>query len=218
MPNPAFQRTLRKRPRKAAELYVRKHMAQGKVKTSRERLLVTYAEHWQSSQTFLKLGIENPEGSYHQFLGSIVFTAFSLEAFLNHVGEAIFKSWPELEKLTPKGKVNLITEKLGVKVDYGSMPWQIIPEIIGVRNKIAHGKNELLRDERMLTVDTYDEKMGEILRSHWQSYVTQQSAERACEKVQEICKTIWAKANFKELELFEIGGQSGSAEFVADVE
>jgi hypothetical protein len=191
-------------------------MAQEKVKTSRERLLITYAEHWHSSRTFLKLGIENPIGSYHQFLGSLVFTAFSLEAFLNHVGDALFKSWPELEKLTPKGKVDVITEKLGIKVDYGSMPWQIVPEIIGVRNKIAHGKNELLQDERMLTVDTYDKKMGEILRAKWQSYATQQSAERAREKVEEICKAIWARTEFKEHELFDIGGQTGSAKLVAN--
>lgn len=79
-------------------------MSTGKVRTSRERLLITYSEHWHSSRTFLKLGIENPTGSYHQFLGSIVFTVFALEAFLNHVGESLFKSWPELEKLTPKGK------------------------------------------------------------------------------------------------------------------
>jgi hypothetical protein len=184
------------------------------VRTSRERLLVTYAEHWHSSRTFLKLGIENRKGSYHQFLGSIVFTAFSLEAFLNHVGESLFESWPELEMLTPKGKVDLITEKLGIKVDYGSMPWQIIPEIIGVRNKIAHGKNELLKDERILTVDTYDEKMGEILRAHWQSYATQPKAEKAREEVEKLCKAIWAKTEFKDHELFEIGGQSGSAEFV----
>lgn len=193
-------------------------MTSGNVRTSRERLLITYSEHWHSSRTFLKLGIENPQGSYHQFLGSIVFTAFSLEAFLNHVGEALFKSWLELEKLTPKGKIDVIAEKLGIAVDYGSMPWQIVPEIIGVRNKIAHGKNELLQDERMLTVDTYDEKMGEILRAPWQNYATQKSAERAREKVEEICKAIWAKTKFREHELFRSGMQSGSAEFVVDDE
>lgn len=189
-------------------------MKPDKVKTTRKHLLITYAEHWHSSRTFLKLGIENPKGSYHQFLGSIVFTAFSLEAFLNHVGESLFASWPELEMLSAKGKVDLITEKLGIKVDYGSMPWQIIPEIIGVRNKIAHGRNELLRDERMLAVDKYDKKMGEILLAEWQSYATRQKAEQAREKVEELCKAIWSKTSFKEHELFQLSGQSGRAEFV----
>lgn len=191
-------------------------MSTGKVKTTRERLLITYAEHWHSSSTFLKLGIENPKGSYHQFLGCIVFTAFTFEAFLNHVGEAQFKSWSDLERLTPKGKVNLIAEKLNVKVDYSSMPWQVVPEIFGIRNKIAHGKNELLDDERMLSVDSYDEKMGEILRAEWQSYATQESAERARAKVEEICNIFWAKTNFKDHELFQLSGQSGRAKFIED--
>lgn len=108
----------------------------------------------------------------------------------------------------------MITEKLGMAVNYGLMPWQIIPEIIGVRNKIAHGKNELLQDERMLTVDTYDEKMGEILRAPWQEYATQKNAEKAREKVEEIFKTIWANTSFKEHELFRSGMQSGTAKFV----
>jgi len=191
-------------------------MITGKVKTSRERLLITYSEHWHSSRTFLKLGKENPKGAYHQFLGSIVFTAFSLEAFLNHVGEALFKSWPEIEKLTPKGKVSLIAEKLSLKIDFGLMPWQVIPEIMGVRNKIAHGKNELLLDERTLTVDSYDEKMGEILRAPWQNYATQKNAERARKKVKEIYKAIWEKTDFKEFELLKLGLQSGSAEFIGE--
>ena len=128
-------------------------------------MLITYAEHWHSSKTFLQLGIENAKGSYHQFLGSIVFTAFALEAFLNHVGETLFSSWPDLEKLTPKGKINVIAEKLLIDVHYGTAPWQVVPEIFGFRNKVAHGKNELLKDERMLSVDSYDELMDEILRA-----------------------------------------------------
>lgn len=193
-------------------------MSVGKVRTSRERLLISYSEHWHSSRTFLKLGIENPKGSYHQFLGSIVFTAFALEAFLNHVGESLFTSWPELEKLTPKGKIDVITEKLGLVVNYGRMPWQIVPEIIGVRNKIAHGKNELLQDERMLTVDNYDEKMGEILRAPWQEYATKENAEKARKEIEEIFKLIWAKTSFKEHELFRSGMQSGTAKFEGESE
>lgn len=191
-------------------------MKLGQVLTSRERLLITYSEHWHTSNTLLQRGIENPKGSYHQFLGSILFTAFSLEAFLNHVGEDIFKSWGELEKLSTKGKIDVIGEKLGVAVDYGRPPWQAVPEIIGIRNKVAHGKNELLQDERMLTVDTYDEKMGEILRAPWQNYATQSNAERARTQVEAICRAIWEKTEFSADELFRSGMQSGTAQFVEE--
>ena len=184
------------------------------VVTSRKRMLITYAEHWHTSRIFLQLGIENPKGSYHQFLGSIVFTAFALEAFLNHVGESLFVSWPDLEKLTPKGKINVITEKLQIDVNYGEVPWQVVPEIFGVRNKVGHGKTELLQDEQMLSVDSYDELMGEILRAPWQQSATRENAEKARERVEQLCKTIWRRTNFDEHELFTSGMQSGSAQYV----
>jgi hypothetical protein len=96
------------------------------------------------------------------------------------------------------------------------MPWQVVPEIFGVRNKVAHGKNELLQDERMLSVDSYDERMGEILRAPWQTYATRENAELAREKVEEICKAIWAKTDFDEHSLFRAGMQSGTAKFVGE--
>ena len=193
-------------------------MNSGKVQASRERNLITYSEHWHSSRTFLKLGIENPKGSYHQFLGSILFTAFTLEAFLNNVGELIFKTWEDLEKLTPKGKINVIAEKIELKVNFGDMPWKIVPEIFGVRNKIAHGKNELLQDERLLSINSYDERMGEILRAPWQNYATQENAEHARDRVEDICKAIWTKAGYDEHKLFQSGMQSGTAKFIKESE
>ncbi len=181
-----------------------------RVITSRERTLITYSEHWHSSRVFLKLGTENPRGSYHQFLGSIVFTAFAFEAFLNHVGEEVFTSWAELEKLSPKGKLQVIAERLEIEVNFGKVPWQIVPRLIGIRNKIAHGKNELLEDVRVLSTDDYDREMGEMLQSDWQKYSTQNNAEDAREKIEAICKLIWAKTEFREHELFQTGMQSGS--------
>lgn len=188
------------------------------VRASREREFVTYAEHWHSSRTFLQLGIENPKGSYHQFLGSIVFAAFTLEAFLNHIGETIFESWEELERLPPKAKLKVICEKLRIKPDFASMPWQIVPEIFGIRDKVAHGKNEILRDEQLLSVDDYDEKMGEILRARWQEYATRENAERVREHLEKLCRNIWAETDFDEHALFRSGMQSGTATFLGEID
>ncbi len=185
-----------------------------KVHKTSEREIITYAEHWHSSRIFLKHGKENQVGSYHQFLGSIVFTAFTLEAFLNHVGNAIFESWSDLERLSPKGKINIICEKLEIEPNFGETPWRIAPEIFGIRNKVAHGKNELLRDEKMLSIDNYDERMGEMLRADWQKYATDKNAECARENVEKICQIIWDKTEFNKDELFQSSMQTGSANFV----
>ena len=132
---------------------------------------------------------------------------------MNHVGESQFSSWVSLEKLSPRGKLDLISEKLNIDIDYGNSPWQVVPEIFAIRNKIAHGKNELLEDQRILSVDTYDEIMGQFLVADWQEYATQETAQRVRDKVEEICKKIWKNTNFNPHELFKIGGQTGSAHF-----
>ena len=79
-----------------------------KVLVNKEREVKTYAEMWHTSCCLLKKGLEEPEGSFHQFMASLVFTAFTLEAYLNHIGPKIFKCWGDLERLGPREKVNII--------------------------------------------------------------------------------------------------------------
>ena len=122
---------------------VRKCKEMSKIKIAKERKLITYADHWHTSNVLLKQGIEDPKGRYHLFLSSTVFTVFALEAFFNHVGEKLFSSWQDLEKLSPRGKLNVICEKLNIEIDYGLAPWRIVPELVGIRNKIVHGKTSL---------------------------------------------------------------------------
>ena len=61
--------------------------------------------------------------------------------------------------LTTKGKLDLIAERLGIAVDYGSMPWQIVPEIVGVRNKIATEQTNTPGRTRV-TVDPTTKKLA----------------------------------------------------------
>lgn len=56
-----------------------------KVVITKERTLNTYAELWHASDCVLNAGLKNAEGCVWQFLSSAVLTAFSFEAYLNHV-------------------------------------------------------------------------------------------------------------------------------------
>ena len=65
---------------------------------SKERQLITYSNFWNASRFLLESGKRDERGSYYQFLASLVFSAFTFEAFLNHIGEHLFSRWPELER------------------------------------------------------------------------------------------------------------------------
>lgn len=55
------------------------------VRIKRDREVHTYCELWAASHWLLMQGSAEEEGSCYQFMGSLIFTAFSLEAFFNHI-------------------------------------------------------------------------------------------------------------------------------------
>ncbi len=49
---------------------------------NKERQLITYSDFWNASKFLLENGQSNERGSYYQFLGSLVFSAFTCKLFL----------------------------------------------------------------------------------------------------------------------------------------
>ena len=183
-----------------------------KVRVNKELKLITYAEHWATGGCLLDRAAQEKKGSYHQYLACITFTAFTLEAFLNHIGEELFESWrDDLEQINVKGKIRIISDKLGLKVDYGDTPWQVVPELVAFRNKVAHGKNERLFEEVMMPLNEYDEHLNLFLKTDWQEAATMDNAERIRILVQDLCLEIWTACGHGEAMLFAHGSQSGSA-------
>lgn len=188
-----------------------------KVKVSLFRKQITYSDHWNAAKIYLHEGKEAKRYSYYKYLSSVLFVAFSLEAFLNHVGEEIFTAWEEMEKLPPKSKIAVICEKLAIKLNYGILPWQIIPEIIGIRNKIAHGKNSLLKKVVIVDHDKYDEVFQEFLTADWQKYATKDKAERALREMEKVFRIIFDKAKLKDDYLFNLGPQDEHAQILEEM-
>ena len=182
------------------------------VRVIKELKLITYAEHWATAGCLLDRAEREKKGSYHQYLACITFTAFTLEAFLNHIGEELFESWrDDLEQTNVRGKIRIIADKVGLKVDWGETLWQGVAEIIAFRNKVAHGKNERLFEELDLPLDKYDEHLNVFLKSDWQKVATMDNAKRLKEVVADVCLKIWVASGNSEYALFSQGHQSRSA-------
>ena len=124
---------------------------------------------------------KDQEGSFYHVMASLIFTAFMMEAYLNHVGPRIFKCWDNLERLSPLSKLNLIAEKLGVKKDEGRRPYQTVSRVLIFRNLLAHGKSVVLRANNEIRVvdERFDKYMYEPLKTDWETYCTQDNANRA---------------------------------------
>lgn len=78
-----------------------------KIEVRKEREVNTYVLLWDTSKYLFGKGIEDEKGSFYQFKASIIFMAFTLEAYLNHIGEKLFTNWKHIErKLGPQEKLN----------------------------------------------------------------------------------------------------------------
>ena len=169
-----------------------------KVVVTKERNVTTYAEMWHTSYCLLVKGREELKMSVHQFRASLIFTAFTIEAYLNHIGAIIFFCWEDLERLSPKQKLNIIAERLNIKIDYGKRPWQIMKKLFQFRNDIAHGKSLKVKSEKILPLEEHsDVDFSELLeRTRWEKYCTEENAVRAREDVEAIVKIIHSTAGF----------------------
>ena len=183
------------------------------IRIVKERKVITYTDLWTTAEFLLKQGLEQEVGYYCMFLSSLMFRAFSLEAFLNHIGEHLFLTWGELEKsLSPNAKLSLIGEKLNLKIEYGKAPWQIVPELIGFRNKVAHGKNSLLKTEQIVPAnEKYEKIMYKFLMADWQEHATKSNSLKAKKQLEVLFNKIHAAANIENDILFDFGAQTRSA-------
>jgi hypothetical protein len=182
------------------------------VAISKERTVRMDAELWHTSYCLLQAGKENPLGSDHQFRASLVFTAFALEAYLNHIGGLEFKSWESLErKLSPENKLTLLCEHLGIVTDFSRRPWQTVGEILGFRNALAHGRSKPLTEFRQVSSDHYEPELHKILQADWEKFGTETNAARTREDVLAIGELLSTKSKAPSAFPFMFGLQSATA-------
>lgn len=192
-------------------------MKKKKVVVEKEREVTTYAEMWHTSFCLLEKGQKEPKGSFHQFMASLVFTAFTLEAYLNHIGSKIFSCWGDLERLSPREKMNVIAERLGVKVDYGKQPWQVMKKLFQFRNDIAHGKSIKVKTKEVLPLAKHQEDdIHSFVQTRWEKYCTEKNAVRARDDVEKIVHLLHEAAGFEDGFPFISGFQLGSATVIEE--
>jgi hypothetical protein len=75
---------------------------------------------------------------------AVVFCAFTVEGYLNHIGALRVKSWNLLErKLSWHEKLEFLSRELNTTFDRGRQPFQALVEAFAFRDRLAHGKSVL---------------------------------------------------------------------------
>ena len=127
------------------------------------------------------------ESEFYYYTSSILFSAFCIEAYLNHVGKELFPFWDDLEKrLNTKGKIQLIAHHENVKVslDFSRRPDQSLEALRKFRNQLVHGKT---------TERSIERNVGERASSlvpYWEELCTLENAVRLLRDVEDMIEKI----------------------------
>ena len=166
----------------------------------KKRRIYTFNIHFEAAKYYLDLSKDANQSEQINSTSSLVFCAFGLEAFLNHVGEQLFSSWKDYLKksLGPEAKLGLIAEKIGLKPDFGKKPFQSIKTLFEFRNTMAHSVTEDLSDNNAKRGE-YCFKVGNqsYPAVEWEKLRTSKIAETILNDVTDVITKIEKKSKIK---------------------
>lgn len=156
----------------------------------------TYAYLFNTARSLFLSAKEHRSGSNYCRVSAVLFSAFAVEACLNHIGEEKLPWWDIVEpKLQWENKLQLITQYFSVEIDKGKRPSQTIYKLFKFRNKLAHGKTETVNGSYIDACDCGDQL--EVMDPTWlKEWHSNEVIERVLEDTQKFIELLLEKAGF----------------------
>ncbi len=89
----------------------------------------------------------------YELLPIIVFAGFAIESYLNSLGARRLPIWDELERLPWRKKISILHKSTNNTATWSEDPLQFATEIFSIRDRLAHGKPELVFGPEFVEVD-----------------------------------------------------------------
>lgn len=132
---------------------------------------------------------------------SMAFCAFTLEAYLNHLGSIRFDFWAPLKrKLSPKEKLEVVSENLKFYTDKGSPPWETFRLIFKLRPLLVHAETESLTFEGEFEVE--DDLVFPIPLTEWEEFMALEKGQQFLDDTKLMIMELAEKAGLMPDEVF----------------
>lgn len=135
-------------------------------------------------------------GSYYTTMSALLLTAFTFEAYLNHLGEKTIKFWEEIESIKVMDKYLVLCKNLDLTPDFSRRPYQTLNALFKFRNAIAHGKSKILKETK--DVSSHDDPHDHTPRAPWEEFSILANAKRAKIDVSQIITELHKSAGLGE--------------------
>lgn len=154
---------------------------------------------------FLKIAKSTEEGRFYTAKASLIFSAFTHEAFLNSLGEKLIPFGVELDRLSVAKKLKVISSQIEYAPNLGTRPYQTLRGLFRFRNSMAHGRDKTVREDDKKVVDSGPGANFDAISTTWESYCTVDNAAMAFDDVEAIAKDLCDRAGVERFAGYPFG-------------
>ncbi len=175
-----------------------------KITVRQENAVFTHSILWFSAHRAMEDG--NKRNIPDDYMNSQILAAFSLEAYLNFIGEKLFPFWDDVERISKNNKLNMICSHLKIETDYSKKPFQSIKSLWKFRDQMAHARTTTVVEE--WTQSKSKPMNKELPKTEWEKRCTKSCTDSAVNDVKEVIDLIHKKSNIRigALGLISTGG------------
>ena len=131
----------------------------------------TYQLLLETAQRALAEANAQPGGNQYSLISAGVFVAFTAEAFFNDLGSRMIPSWPQLQRLDPREKAEVLNiELFNTKADWNARPFHSVAAALGFRRALAHAHAETLSADYGRTTGHADSAVPRTRKTAWQEH------------------------------------------------
>jgi hypothetical protein len=180
-----------------------------KYRVQAERTTLTYVYCWITAKRALKKATAQEAGSFYERMTAAVFSAFTVEGFLNHLGQQRLRTdWDILERrLGPREKLLLLQRLIPLAVDDGKRPFQTLRDMLKVRDSLAHGKTQTVTTDTV--VDDPEDESANYPEAPWSKLCSRSSVTLMVQDAEAIVRDL-AKQTGSTRDPFSSTGHGGS--------
>ncbi|HZV98468.1 MAG TPA: hypothetical protein VFF74_05720 [Methylophilaceae bacterium] len=169
-------------------------------KVVQERVFFPYMPYLDSAEYFCGEMKRKEYVSWHDLFAAVTLLTLSVEALANTIGELVIPDFNDFESSSPKAKIRLICERVGVEFNRNNTPFVEIIHLLKVRNQLAHPKYKNLRYESkempLAEAQKHYQELGDILHEIEKS-MTPEMAQKSLRAVVNLAQTLRATVSPK---------------------
>jgi hypothetical protein len=142
-----------------------------------------------AAQRALKQAAQQEMGSFYFRMMAGTFAAFTVEAYLNHLGKQKVSDWKAIEgKLGPREKLLILKQLLRLSIDQSCRPFQTLDSMLKLRNALAHGKTATVSSENL--TKGLNEESTHWPEPHWKTLCSLESVTRMVEDAEAMVREL----------------------------